>query len=344
VQDRWCYGGGVPAHRTPKLDDGTQVVALPKVFTQLEMVRMKRLLLSSLLATGLAVTVTARAPLQHVQAGTDPQLAVLLARAGAYLTGYLPLFSAVTAEEQYKQHFSRRPEIASVGRSAVASHRTLRSDFVLVRMPTAWMTFRDVFEVDGKPVRDPENRLQKVFLANWIIAVVQAAEIDDRCARYDIGDVNRALNGPAMPLRFLDLANQNRFEFRRGGEEVVEGVRASRLDYRETATPTFIAPDRADAFASGAVWLEPNTGRVVKTSLELTYARERRWLKLQATVLYRPVETAGMWLPAEMRERWQSALGDTTAVASYVNYRRFEATTGEESSKGEDERHLRKQD
>lgn len=284
--------------------------------------------LSSVLAAALAMLVTARAPL-HGRAETDPQLAQLLARAGAYLTSYMPLFSAVTAEERYKQHFSRYPEVASMGRAMIPGDRMLRSDFVLVRMPTAWMAFRDVLEVDGRLVRPPENRLQKIFLANWTIAVVEAADIDDRCARHDIGDVNRALNGPVAPLRFLDLANQDRFAFKRAGEEVVEGVHAARVDYRETATPTFIAPDRADAFASGAVWLEPNTGRIVKTSLALSYSRERRWLRLRATVLYRPADTIGMWLPAEMQERWESALGNTTTVASYLNYRRFEAATAD---------------
>jgi hypothetical protein len=289
---------------------------------------MKRLVLSSLIAAGLVVSVTAHTPLQLGRQTVDPQLAVLLERAGAYLTGYLPLFSAITAEEQFKQHFSRRPEVASVGRPSAASNRTLRSDFVLVRMPTAWMTFRDVFEVDGAAVREPKNRLQEVFLANWSGAVVLAADIDDRCANLDIGDANRALNGPVLPLRFLDPANQDRFEFTRGPEELIEGVRAARIDYRETATPTFIAPDRANSFAVGSIWLEPDTARVVKTLLKLTYSNERRWLKLEATVLYRPVESVGMWLPAEMRERWQSAIGDTTTVATYVNYRRFEAPAG----------------
>ena len=44
--------------------------------------------------------------------------------------------------------------------------RTLRSDFLLVRYPedTHWQAFRDVAEVDGKPVRDHDARLTKLFL------------------------------------------------------------------------------------------------------------------------------------------------------------------------------------
>ncbi len=54
-------------------------------------------------------------------------------------------------------------------------------------------------------------------------------------------------------------------------------------------------------------------------------SRERRWLNLQASVVYHSVEDLRMWLPAQMQERWQSEVGDTMTVATHANYRRFQA-------------------
>mgnify|MGYP003694380831 CR=1 FL=1 len=39
-------------------------------------------------------------------------------------------------------------------------HRELKSDFLLVKVgPLEWLPFRDVYEVDGTPIRDREGRL-----------------------------------------------------------------------------------------------------------------------------------------------------------------------------------------
>src|SRR6516162_6322062 len=110
------------------------------------------------------VAVPAAAPRRTVP------LADLLERATDYVRGFVADFSTVVAEEKYLQDSHPAPEAAGVGlmrgfSQAPPRHLELRSDFLFVRTdPQAdWLTFRDVFVVDGRAVRDRGARLAKLF-------------------------------------------------------------------------------------------------------------------------------------------------------------------------------------
>ena len=82
----------------------------------------------------------------------------------------------------------------------------------------AWMAFRDVFDVDGKPVRDRGERLAQLFLNRSMSTDRQIRKILDESARYNIGDIQRNVNTPVYPLLFLETANQFRFKFKQTKE------------------------------------------------------------------------------------------------------------------------------
>src|SRR5580692_7235154 len=77
-------------------------------------------------------------------------------------------------------------------------HRELNSDLLLVRPKGAdrWVQFRDVFEVDGQPVHDRDQRLAKLFLSPGSGISDQAWQIADESARYNIGNLQRNINVP----------------------------------------------------------------------------------------------------------------------------------------------------
>src|SRR5262245_58928019 len=79
----------------------------------------------------------------------------LMAKTAAYVAQFVDQFSNVVAEETLLQE-------TTIPRRK----RAIRSDLLLVRYPgdAQWYAFRDVAEVDGKPVRDKEERLTKLFL------------------------------------------------------------------------------------------------------------------------------------------------------------------------------------
>src|SRR5262247_4019539 len=123
----------------------------------------------------------------------SPSVKELIPKATAYAHDFVDRFTNVVAEERYEQ------EITSPKRK-----RVLVSDFLLVKPPgdELWSSFRDVAEVDGKPVRDRENRLTKLFLEPSANAMRRAAEIRESSVRYNLIDIG-TLNNPLLVMAFL---------------------------------------------------------------------------------------------------------------------------------------------
>jgi hypothetical protein len=137
------------------------------------------------------------------------------------------------------------------------------------------------------------------------------------------------VNVPTLPLMFLEPGNQVRFEFRRRGEELIDGVPVPvlRIDYRETAPATIIRTAAGgDVPASGSFWIDPATGRVVRTRL----ATHLKTVEMDATVTYKPNEALGLWVPATMRESYDYVVGSITGVATYSHFRRFQVLIDEQ--------------
>src|SRR5262245_38587467 len=95
----------------------------------------------------------------------ETPLEAILTRAAAYVSGFSSEFTSVVAEERYLQQSSGRETTSGSGRGATTTvtgrqRRELLSDFLLVKPAglSAWVPFRDVFEVDGRPVREREER------------------------------------------------------------------------------------------------------------------------------------------------------------------------------------------
>src|SRR4029077_16814295 len=78
-----------------------------------------------------------------------------------------------------------------------------------------WAEFRDVFEADGRPIRDREDRLTRLFLGGTPSARRQLSRILDESSRFNIGDIQRNINTPLFALQILEAANQGRFKFKR---------------------------------------------------------------------------------------------------------------------------------
>lgn len=93
--------------------------------------------------------------------GQEPTLETVLQRAGQYATDFRRQFAGIVAEEIYVQDV----DVSSRTRPAV-THRELKSDLLLVRAEDTggYVEFRDVVEVDGRAVRDRQERLTDLFL------------------------------------------------------------------------------------------------------------------------------------------------------------------------------------
>ncbi|HEU0092180.1 MAG TPA: hypothetical protein VFS78_08715, partial [Vicinamibacteria bacterium] len=156
--------------------------------------------------------------------GATHELAPILERAGRYVLEYEKKFQDLVAEETYTQWTRRadtRPIVTAVegtvpavgvavncsvsdtpkDRGGIAlpfsCRRTAKADVVFVRQAGAvpWGSFRDVYEVDGKKVREREPRLEQLFSRTPSASAEPQARglTEDSDQRYNIGPALRNL-------------------------------------------------------------------------------------------------------------------------------------------------------
>lgn len=246
-------------------------------------------------------------------ADSDNSLPALLVRLGAYVDQYERDLAAVVSEEQYWQ------EVTTLN-GMFGDKRHLRSDLLLSKAgDLGWVAFRDVFEVDGKEVRDRSDRLMNLFLKPTGDSLDQLRKIVAESARLNVGWVNRNINVPTMVLQFARTAEQKRSEFRRGGTVDIMGIEAREIRFTEKALPRMIGT-RDGAAAQGKFWVEEPTGRVIKTELRVATGSTNATI----TVSYQLQPKLNLWLPILMNERYATPRQPViTGRATYQNFRQF---------------------
>jgi hypothetical protein len=240
------------------------------------------------------------------------ELQALLSRVVGYVAGYRQQYSGIVADEDYIQ---RTP----------TEQVRLRSDFLLVKTEAdeGWVSFRDVYDVDGAPVRDRDDRLKKLFLEPTVDSARQLQKIKEESARYNLGgDVTRNVNVPLFPLLFLDPGNVPRFQFRLGGRRDARGLRT--IYYEERQRPTIVR----DMRASGSFLVDEASGAVVQTKTVFTDALNQ---SAELVVQYTQDPKMGVWVPSAMDELYRGSTGNMllTGTAAYSSFRRFQVTTDE---------------
>jgi hypothetical protein len=255
----------------------------------------------------------------------------LLTRAGAYVESFHRRLGSVVAEERYEQTIRRVPgSNTTIQRGGEGPTQTvLVSDFLLVQLPDqGWLPFRDVFERDGKQVRDRQERLAALFLkGSSRDAFDQARAIMNESARYNIGNVSRNINVPTLVLPFLIAENRQRFSFKAAKRE--ESDAGVVIEFRETGRPTFISTTGGrDLPSSGRVWIDERDGAVLKTELQAIDTG----VEARIVVTYDVDAGTGLRVPARMEERFRRARDpmEVRGVATYSRFRRFQVSTSEE--------------
>ncbi len=144
------------------------------------------------------------------------------------------------------------------------------SDLLVLATPgtqESWLAFRDVIEVDRKPVEDRLQRLEDLFLQTPRITGALRRRLIIESARFNIGAITRNVNVPTMALQILASSDQSRFTFEQDGEKTIDGIRTWEIDYEETEPPAMIKNGQGgDLFSHGTVWIEPSSGRVAAAS------------------------------------------------------------------------------
>lgn len=266
-------------------------------------------------------------------AAQTPSLGQVLRRSAVYVAEFRKQLSEIVAEETYRQ------EIADTGRIGGGSGRarTLRSDLLLVKPSDAdrHVELRDVFEVDGKAVRDRGSRLEQ--LLKDPAGGMRIGAIIAESARYNIGSVQRTINTPLMALIFLDSVNQHRFRFKHAekpqpvftetpdsafNETPVFRVATQMwtVEYEERDKPTIIRSPRGENRpAKGRFWIDPSNGSVLISELIV----DGGGVIATVTVSYQSEPLMGFLVPVEMRESYLRYPERITGRAEYGQFRQI---------------------
>ena len=255
-----------------------------------------------------------------------------------YVQNYEQQFALLISEEHYVQELQRPPNPGdNVSRTnpgggmragGPVSTQVFKSDFLLVQLGMdgeGWMPFRDTFEVKGKKIRERDDRLLKLFAENQKDPFDKAMRFNEASNKHHLGNVARTINIPTLGMMLLHPRVNERFEFTDGGEETLNGRVLRKATYREAARPTLIKTTRGrDLALTGAIWIDPFSGAVVKTEMNAADPAVR----CQVTVTFRRDEALELWVPEKMEEYYKAnlAVDDILATATYSNVRKYRRT------------------
>jgi hypothetical protein len=270
--------------------------------------------------------------------GQEPSVDEVLARAGAYVISFQRQMSGVVTEESYVQDIVENTTFGVRGNRQPVTHRALKSDLLIVRPEGAerWIQFRDVFDVDGHPVRDRSDRLMKLFVNPSASTAAQVEQIVGESVRYNIGSIQRNFNVPVFALLVLEPGRQRTFTFSRtdadGAPPLARDLAVAGdawvIRYQERGRHTMIrTTNDRDLPMRGRFWIEPATGRVLMSEL----IAEDFALRATVIVRYQPGVLPDLLVPAAMREQYMDrrTMMRVNGEATYGRYRQFQVKVDE---------------
>jgi len=272
-----------------------------------------------------------------VLAADEPTLGEVLARAGAYVAAYQKNLQGIVAEETYLQNVLTSRSGGAGGRGRMSREgRQLKSDLLLVKLghDDWWLQFRDVFEVDRRPIRDRDQRLYKLFAK--ADARAQAETIQNESARYNLGPVMRTINIPIMALLFFEPGVQDKIKFEQGKagnvkrfSDLAAAEDIWMIEFVETGPSTMVMGANNHGIPShGRVWLDSTNGRILRTEM----ISEDTELRALIEVTYKSETGLSFLVPGEMREIYNVRRSETRidGRATYGRFRQFSVSTTEQ--------------
>ena len=267
-----------------------------------------------------ALALAAAGAVLGAQSPPDAQVQAVVTAATNYVENYRQEFSAIVCEELQVQRLIKP-------NGSVSKTRTLVSDLMFVKVGDQWMQqpFRDVLSVDGKPVRNRDDRLRKLFVESQKNAVAQANAIAKESGRYNLG-VNRVGVSPLLPINLMAPRLVGNFAFTLDG---------TTLNFREERSPTYLSYSqngkRGDLPARGSLTVEPATGAILRATL--TAEADGSPVSSTFIVQYREDPQVKLLVPVEMTEHYwwpaQPKAERYEGRVTYGSFRRFQVTVSE---------------
>lgn len=248
----------------------------------------------------------------------------VVARARQYLVEWQQQLAAIVAEEHYEQQVWEMRGAGQFTRYIDHPARRLESDVLLIRSPAGgvWLSFRDVMVVDDVPVRDRRHRFDELFSSPNSKVIASARRIADESARYNVGRWTRNVNTPTTTLIFLNPEYADNTTFRRDADEELHGTAVAVIRFDQRRAPFAIRQlDGTPQPASGRIWVEADSGRILRTSLNI----QAQATAGRVTVDFGRVSGLDVMVPFRMEDEYQMRdIEHVRGVAVYSNHRRFQ--------------------
>jgi hypothetical protein len=314
-----------------------------------------------------AIVVAIAAVTATTLSAQQASLRTVMERSAEYVADFEAQLGGIVVEEHYTQEvippgpFNTAISMNSgaLGRGGVQqapmvqtstgrTYRDLRSDLLLVHPINGarWVQFRDVFEMDRTVVHDRNDRLAKLFLKPSADIAQQAERIQNESSRYNIGNLERTVNVPVLPLMFLEATLQPNFEFTRildasvgdkpaipkdvpDSEAFEVPAGAVAIEFHETGGGLIRTTAERPLPAHGRFWLDPITGSVFVSELLLD---DPLFVYGAIHVAYKLNSDLGFMVPIEMREHYlvRGTGFQINGTATYSRFRRFQVNVDEQ--------------
>jgi hypothetical protein len=245
-------------------------------------------------------------------------LKTVMERAQNYVKAYEGQLGTLIGQEDYNQ-------TAKWSRRFGTQRRRMSSDFLLSRIEGEWFGVRNVLTVDQRRVDGKRPDFARILAQSPVSAAEQLEEITAANRRYNIGDFIRTFNVPTFPLKILLSSNVGRFVFEKETEMKIGDTPVWEIRFSEVSHPTMIHDlKNNDQAQQGKLWIDPDTGTVLKTETRINAQTGSVWSKVTLVVTYKLSSKLNMLVPDTMEEHYDSEFHRVEATATYSNFRRFE--------------------
>jgi hypothetical protein len=280
------------------------------------------LLVSSVLALAFL------SPAHLIVSAQQPVLPDVLAKAAQYVAAFADPGRVLLCEEHGAQTFVRL-KVNAAGRveTQPVGSRTWVGEMAIMASPGnektgfPWVEYRDVLSLDGKSVHE-KSRLAGLSTQPLAQAMQEAETATREAMETRLGLFLRAGLLPRAALVFLHPSNQPRFDFKKGGEKTIEGVKTWEVRYQEKARPTIFMAGETPAPCTGSFWIDPATGHVLATLLKNS---DPAILSDEQSVNYKLNQATGLWLPAQLIEKMSDDADEPSRVDGTITFTNWHA-------------------
>jgi len=248
-------------------------------------------------------------------------LGTVLDRASQYVAQYE---SVQLGNLLVREHYLQNATSFSPSRVRQEDRRDIDSDFLILQMDGDRRGIRRVDRVDGRVVKSKEPSFEEMMDDSPAAVKKRIAALIEEGTRYDIGNVLRQSNVPTFALKVVRKAEKMRFEFNKAGEEKVNGIQTWKVSFRDKDAPTLqVSLKKEPLYSYGVLWIEPVSGRILKTEVEVENPYPATRAHARAVVTYAEDKGLGILVPKEMIEKYTTDEGWVDCRASYSNFRSF---------------------